>query len=144
MKSKKGCTLTANIKGDSVMATNKLETYRCQLCGNIVGVVHASAGELTCCGQAMALLKENTTEAATEKHIPVVEKVEGGYKVSVGSVSHPMDEKHYIEWIELIADNGYVYRKDLNPGDAPEAVFLTNAATVYARAYCNLHGYWKS
>ncbi len=100
-----------------------LEVYKCALCGNIVEVVHAGDGELVCCGEPMALLTANTVDAAKEKHVPVIEKVAGGYKVKVGSVAHPMEEKHYIEWIELIAD-GKVYRQFLKPGDAPEATFL--------------------
>ncbi|MGD9009920.1 MAG: desulfoferrodoxin, partial [Desulfobacteraceae bacterium] len=96
-----------------------------------------------CCGQPMACLKENTVDAAKEKHVPVIEKIEGGVKVAVGSVAHPMEEKHYIEWIEIVAD-GKTYRQFLNPGDAPEAVFNVEAASVTAREYCNLHGHWKA
>ena len=126
------------------MATKRFQVYRCALCGNTVEIIRENAGELHCCGQAMNLLQENTTEAATEKHIPVVERVDGGYKVLVGSVAHPMLDNHFIEWIELIADGIQVYRKDLKPGEAPEAVFKIEARDVYARAYCNLHGLWKS
>jgi len=124
------------------MATN-LEIYKCDICGNMVEVVHGGAGELTCCGQAMKLLSENTVDAALEKHVPVVEKVDGGVKVTVGAVAHPMEEKHYIEWIEVIAD-GRAYRKFLNPGDVPEAVFLIDASDITAREFCNLHGLWKA
>lgn len=120
----------------------KLGIYKCEVCGNIVEVVHAGGGELVCCGQAMKLCAENTTDAAREKHVPVVEKITGGYKVKVGSVAHPMEEKHYIEWIELLAD-GKAYRQFLNPGAAPEAVFMVEASKVSAREYCNLHGLWK-
>ncbi len=123
--------------------TKKNEVYKCPLCGNIVEVMHTGAGELVCCGQPMDLMAENTVDAAQEKHVPVVEKTGNGYKVSVGSVAHPMEDKHWIEWIELIAD-GKVYRQVLNPGDAPEAEFCVDAAEVTARAYCNLHGNWKS
>ena len=123
--------------------TNKNEVYKCPLCGNIVEVLHTGAGELVCCGQPMDLMAENTVDAALEKHVPVVEKVDNGYKVSVGSVAHPMEEKHWIEWIELVAD-GKVYRQDLAPGQSPEATFCVKAAEVTARAYCNLHGHWKS
>ncbi len=123
--------------------TNKNEVYKCPLCGNIVEVLHTGAGELVCCGQPMDLMAENTVDAALEKHVPVVEKVDNGYKVNVGSVAHPMEEKHWIEWIELVAD-GKVYRQDLAPGKAPEATFCVEAAEVTARAYCNLHGHWKS
>ena len=119
-----------------------LQVYKCSLCGNIVEVVHGGDGELVCCGEPMKLMKENTVDAAKEKHVPVVEKVAGGYKVKVGSVPHPMEDKHYIEWIELVAD-GKVYRQFLKPGQAPEAVFTIDAKNVSAREYCNLHGLWK-
>jgi superoxide reductase len=121
---------------------NRYEVYKCEICGNIVEVLHGGAGELVCCGQPMKLMKENTTDAAKEKHVPVVEKVGGGVKVKIGSVAHPMEEKHYIEWIEIIAD-GKAYRQFLAPGQAPEAIFPVEAANVTAREYCNLHGLWK-
>jgi superoxide reductase len=121
----------------------RLEIYKCELCGNIVEVLHAGKGELVCCGQPMKLYKENTVDAAKEKHVPVVEKAAGGYKVRVGSVAHPMEEKHYIEWIEVIAD-GVAYRYFLKPGAAPEASFKVDATNVTAREYCNLHGLWKA
>ncbi len=98
---------------------------------------------MICCGEPMKLVTENTVDAAKEKHVPVIEKSANGYKVTVGSVSHPMEEKHYIEWIELLAD-GIAYRQFLNPGDAPEALFCVEASSVSAREYCNLHGLWKS
>lgn len=123
--------------------TERLQVYKCGICGNIVEVMHAGAGELVCCGQAMAQVKENTVDAAKEKHVPVVEKTADGFKVKVGSVAHPMEEKHWIEWVELIAD-GKVYRQYLKPGQAPEAVFCIKADTVSAREYCNLHGLWKA
>jgi superoxide reductase len=123
--------------------TKKNEVYKCSLCGNIVEVLHTGAGELVCCGQPMQLMAENTVDAAKEKHVPVIAKVANGYKVMVGSVPHPMEEKHWIEWIELIAD-GKVYRQNLAPGMAPEAVFCVDATAVTAREYCNLHGLWKS
>ena len=121
----------------------RYQIYKCDVCGNIVEVVHGGAGELVCCGQPMKLFTENTVDAAKEKHVPVVEKVDGGYKVKVGSVAHPMEEKHYIEFIEIIAD-GNVYRQYLNPGDTPEAFFAIDADQVTAREYCNLHGLWKA
>ena len=121
----------------------RLEVYKCELCGNIVEVLHEGKGELVCCGQPMKLMKENTVDAAKEKHVPVIEKIPGGYKVKVGSVTHPMEEKHYIEWIELIAD-GEAYRHFLKPGMTPEATFKIDAAKVTAREYCNLHGLWKA
>lgn len=120
----------------------RLEVYKCEACGNIVEVLHGGAGELVCCGQPMVLLVENTVDAAKEKHVPVVEKVAGGFKVKVGDVPHPMEEKHYIEWVEIIAD-GKAYRQFLNPGQAPEATFNIEADQVTAREYCNLHGHWK-
>jgi superoxide reductase len=122
---------------------NTLEVYKCELCGNIVEVLHAGAGELVCCGQPMKRYEENTVDAAKEKHVPVIEKVAEGWKVTVGSVAHPMEEKHYIEWIELIAD-GKAYRQFLTPGQPPEAVFCVEASQVTAREYCNLHGLWKA
>jgi superoxide reductase len=121
----------------------RLDVYKCDICGNIVEVLHAGAGELVCCGQAMNLLVENTEDAAQEKHVPVVETTADGVKVKVGSVAHPMDEKHYIEWIEIIAD-GKSYKQFLNPGEAPEATFNVKAQDITAREYCNLHGHWKS
>ncbi len=121
----------------------KLEIYKCMICGNIVEVLHGGAGELVCCGKEMVLYAENTVDAAKEKHVPVIEKIDGGFKVKVGDVAHPMEEKHYIEWIELLAD-GKAYRQFLNPGDVPEAVFNLSANSVSAREYCNLHGLWKA
>ena len=123
------------------MAKN-LEIYKCEACGNIVEVIHGGGGELVCCGESMILMKENTVDAAKEKHVPVIEKVEGGFKVKVGSVAHPMEAKHFIQWIELQA-NGKSYFQFLKPGDVPEAVFNVTAETVTAREYCNLHGLWK-
>ena len=119
------------------------QVYKCSVCGNIVEVVHASVGELVCCNKPMELLKENTTDAAQEKHVPVIEKTENGFLVKVGSVAHPMEDDHYIEWIELLADNRS-YRKFLKPGDAPQAEFNIKADKVSAREYCNLHGLWKA
>ncbi|TET46538.1 desulfoferrodoxin [candidate division TA06 bacterium] len=121
----------------------RLEIYKCEICGNIVEVLHEGVGELVCCNQPMKLYEENAVDAAKEKHVPVVEKVDGGFKVKVGSVPHPMEDKHYIEWIEVIAD-GDAYRHFLKPGDAPEAVFNIKADKVTAREYCNLHGLWRS
>ena len=123
--------------------TKKLDVYKCEICGNIVEVLHEGKGELVCCGQAMKLNVENTVEASHEKHIPVIEKVDGGIKVKVGSEAHPMLEKHYIEWIEVIAGDK-VCRKFLKPDDAPEAIFPISDDNVIARAYCNIHGLWKS
>jgi superoxide reductase len=119
------------------------QIFKCAKCGNIVEVLHTGAGTLVCCGQPMDIQKENTVDAAAEKHVPVVEKKEKGFKVKVGSTPHPMEEAHYIEWIEILAD-GKVYRKYLKPGDVPEADFCVEAESIVAREYCNLHGLWKS
>ena len=121
----------------------KMEIYKCEACGNIVEVLHAGQGELVCCGSPMKLFKENTVDAAKEKHVPVVEKTADGVTVKVGEVAHPMEEKHYIEWIEIIAD-GSVYRQFLKSGDAPEATFKVTEDQVVAREYCTLHGLWKA
>ncbi|MGA1980227.1 MAG: desulfoferrodoxin [Sedimentisphaerales bacterium] len=120
----------------------KLEIYKCMVCGNIVEVLHGGDGELVCCGQPMENLAEKTADQGKEKHVPVIEKISGGYKVKVGSIPHPMEEKHYIEWIEILAD-GAAYRKFFNPGDAPEAIFNLKANTVTAREHCNIHGLWR-
>ena len=120
-----------------------MQVYKCEACGNIVEVLHGGGGELVCCGEAMKLVTENTVDAAKEKHVPVIEKVDGGFKVKVGSVAHPMEDKHWIEWIEVIAD-GKSCRQDLKPGQAPEAVFAITAEKIVAREYCNLHGLWKA
>ncbi|MEF3169465.1 MAG: desulfoferrodoxin [Deltaproteobacteria bacterium] len=122
--------------------TKRLQVYKCEVCGNMVEMVHDGVGQLVCCGQPMKLMEENTVDAAKEKHVPVVEKTAAGLLVKVGSVAHPMEEKHYIEWIEVIAD-GKAYRQFLKPGDKPEALFCIEAATITAREYCNLHGLWK-
>jgi superoxide reductase len=119
------------------------QIYKCNICGNITEVVHVGGGELVCCGQPMQLIKENTEDAAQEKHVPVIEKTEKGVKVKIGEVPHPMEDAHYIEWIEILAD-GKIYRKYLNPGDSPEAEFEIQADSVTAREYCNLHGLWKA
>ena len=121
----------------------KLEIYKCEVCGNITEVLHGGAGELVCCGKPMKLQAENTVDAAKEKHVPVVEKSDCCVKVKVGSVAHPMEEKHYIEWIEVIED-GEADTRFLKPGDAPEAEFCIEGKDVIARAYCNLHGHWKA
>jgi superoxide reductase len=121
----------------------RLNIYKCEVCGNIVEVMHVGGGTLTCCNQPMKLLMDNTTDAATEKHVPVVEKTAEGLKVKVGSVAHPMQPEHYIQWIEVIAD-GRAYRRFLSPGEPPEAVFEIQAASVTAREYCNIHGLWKT
>ncbi|MCP4646185.1 MAG: desulfoferrodoxin [bacterium] len=120
----------------------RMQVFKCERCGNIVEVLHGSPGELVCCNEPMELLNEKIADSATEKHVPVIEKVESGYKVIVGSTLHPMAEGHYIEWIELNAGES-VFRKYLSPGDAPEAFFATEAIDVSAREYCSIHGLWK-
>jgi superoxide reductase len=125
------------------MAMERLQIYKCDVCGNIVELVHVGGGELVCCGQPMNLQVENTVDAAKEKHVPVIEKTGSGYLVKVGSVAHPMEEKHFIQWVQLIAD-GKAYRQFLDPGGAPEASFDIQADQVSAREYCNLHGLWKA
>ncbi|MBU0671119.1 desulfoferrodoxin [Patescibacteria group bacterium] len=123
--------------------TKKNQVYKCEVCGNIVEMLHEGVGELVCCGQPMNLQKENTVDAAKEKHVPVIEKTDKGVKVKIGEVPHPMEEEHYIEWIQIIAD-GKTFRKYLKPGDAPEAEFCIDAQEITAREYCNLHGLWKA
>lgn len=120
----------------------RLQIYQCMTCGHIIEVLHTGAGTLTCCGQPMQGLEEQTAEAATEKHVPVIEQTDAGISVTVGSVAHPMQEEHFIEWIELLAD-GKAYRQFLRPGSAPEALFDVKADTVSAREFCNVHGLWK-
>jgi superoxide reductase len=121
----------------------RLQIYKCDVCGNIVELVHVGGGELVCCGQPMNLQVENTVDAAKEKHVPVIEKTGSGYLVKVGSLAHPMEEKHWIQWVQLIAD-GKAYRQFLDPGQTPEASFDIQADQVSAREYCNLHGLWKA
>ncbi|NOX26370.1 MAG: desulfoferrodoxin [Deltaproteobacteria bacterium] len=120
----------------------KMEVYKCAVCGNIVEVLHGGKGQLVCCGKPMQLMSENTVDAAHEKHVPVVEKTADGFLVKVGAVAHPMTDEHYIEFIELHTGDK-VYRQFLQPGDAPQASFAIDAAEASARAYCNLHGLWR-
>ncbi|MBN2101282.1 MAG: desulfoferrodoxin [Candidatus Aenigmarchaeota archaeon] len=118
--------------------------YKCEICGNVVEVVHEGAGELVCCGQPMKHMKENTVDAAKEKHVPVIEKIdENRVKVKVGSVGHPMTEDHYIEFIEVVTEDR-VLRKYLKPGEKPEKEFNIKGGTFKAREYCNIHGLWIS
>ncbi|WP_022670370.1 desulfoferrodoxin [Hippea alviniae] len=124
--------------------TKRLQVYKCEICGNIIEVLHEGADALVCCGQPMKLLEEKTADTSTEKHVPFIKREGNAYIVKVGeNTAHPMEENHYIEWIELIVD-GAVYRKFLKPGDAPEAVFeVSEGKEVSAREYCNLHGLWE-
>lgn len=119
------------------------EIYKCEICGNIVETLHSGAGKLICCGKEMKLMKENTVDAAVEKHVPVIEKQGSQVTVKVGSVEHPMEEKHYIEFIEVHTDSK-IYRQYLKPGDKPQAAFEGIGDIKMAREYCNLHGLWKS
>lgn len=121
----------------------KNEIYKCEKSGLMVEVLQDAEGTPMCCGEPMKLLRENTTDGAKEKHVPVVEKIEGGYRVTVGSVEHPMTDAHYIQWIELVTSTG-VLRHNLTPQDKPVAEFKTDATEVEAREYCNLHGLWKA
>ncbi|ARC85823.1 desulfoferrodoxin [Clostridium argentinense CDC 2741] len=124
--------------------TELRQVYKCDICGNMIEVVHAAGGSLVCCGKPMTLKKENTTDAANEKHVPVLEEVDGKVVVRIGSVEHPMTPEHHIEWIELHTEDR-VYRKYLTVDEKPEAVFnITLDKVLYAREYCNLHGLWKS
>jgi superoxide reductase len=120
----------------------RLDIYKCQQCKVMVEVLNGGECDLGCCGQPMAKLTANTVDASKEKHVPVIEKLPDGYKVKIGSVPHPMEEKHYIEWIELLAD-GRAYRQFLKPGVAPEAIFNVKANNVSAREHCNIHGLWE-
>lgn len=121
----------------------RLQVYKCEICGNIVEVLDGGAGTLVCCGEDMVLQAENAVDAAVEKHVPVIEKTDGGIKVTIGSVPHPMETEHYIEWAQLIVGD-VSYRIFLNPGGAPEALFDIPADGITAREYCNLHGLWKA
>ena len=124
--------------------TQQLQVYKCRTCGIIVEVLDDGAGTLVCCGRPMELQEAKTDDVTTEKHVPWVRKTDEGIKVTIGqSALHPMEQKHFIQWIELLAD-GKAYRQFLQPGDPPEAVFAVQADDVTAREYCNLHGLWKS
>ncbi len=122
--------------------TELMQVYKCNVCGNVVEVLHAGAGELVCCGQPMELLEEKTKDEGMEKHVPVIERTDSGVRVKVGSVPHPMEEKHFIEWIQVVA-GGKIYRKFLEPGGKPEAEFRLKAGKIGAREHCNVHGLWK-
>ena len=124
--------------------TERFQIYKCETCGDIIEVLHEGKGDFNCCdGKPMKLMVENTVDASKEKHVPVIEKTASGIKVKVGSTPHPMEEKHYIEWVQIIAD-GKAYRQFLRPGIAPEATFDIKADKVTAREYCNIHLLWKA
>lgn len=122
----------------------KLQVYKCSLCGNVVELTFAGGGPLSCCGKPMNIQKENTTDGSTEKHVPMIEKQANGYLIKVGSVAHPMLDNHYIEWIEVITSDGKCYKKFLKPGDKPEAFFEIKDDKFIVREYCNIHGLWKN
>lgn len=119
------------------------EIYHCDICGNTVEVEFGGKGELVCCGKPMKLVTANTVDAAKEKHVPVIERKDDGVLVKIGSVPHPMVDEHYIVYIEICAD-GILMRKYLKPGQTPEAFFKTDAKTIVAWEYCNVHGLWKA
>ncbi len=123
----------------------KYDVFKCEECGNVVKVLNFGGGTLVCCGQDMVKMDEKTADSTTEKHVPLIEKVEGGFNVTVGSTLHPMLENHWIQWIELIVD-GKRLLQELKPGDEPKAQFCYSCGdpeTVTAREYCNLHGLWR-
>ena len=131
------------------MPVTRLQVFKCEECGNIVEILFGGGALLHCCGSPMTLQEEKTADVTTEKHVPYIEKVEGGYKVKVGqNAAHPMEKEHYIQWIELLVGNR-VYRQYLKPGDAPEACFCDcceeccSETKVSAREFCNVHGHWK-
>lgn len=135
-------TVLSNQETSPVEALERNSIYKCRKCGVMVEVLQGGSCTPECCGEPMKLLKENATDGAKEKHVPVVEKIDGGYRVSVGSVEHPMTPEHYIQFIELVTPDG-ILRRNLTPDDKPVAEFKTDATNVYAREYCNLHGLWK-
>jgi len=121
--------------------TKKLEVYKCEICGNIIEMLHQGAGTLVCCGQEMKLMEEQTADQTLEKHVPVMEKIPSGITAVVGSTLHPMEEKHYIEWIEVVTEKG-ASRKCLKLGDKPESLFKDVEGLEKMREYCNIHGLW--
>ena len=124
--------------------TKKKEIYKCEVCGNIVEVLHNGIGKLVCCGEPMQLQTERKEDSGNEKHVPIIEKTDFGFRIKVGSIEHPMEDGHYIEWIEINTEDGKSGKKFLSPGDKPETKFYVKAENVTARIYCNLHGLWKS
>ena len=120
-----------------------MEIYKCEICGNIIEVVHGGPGKLVCCNKEMKLFEEQTADSTTEKHVPVMERTGDLVKVTVGSVPHPMADAHYVEWIEIVGD-GRMQRKHLKPGEEPVALFLCRSENLVAREYCNVHGLWRA
>ncbi|MFP4105728.1 MAG: desulfoferrodoxin [Phycisphaerae bacterium] len=125
------------------MATQKLEVYKCMVCGIVAEVCDGGAGEMICCGEPMKKMEAKTADSSTEKHVPIIEEVDEGTKVTVGSTLHPMEQQHFIQWIELLVD-GKTFKQYLKPGDEPVAVFPVKGADVSAREFCNVHGLWKA
>ena len=123
--------------------TKLKEVYKCEICGNIVEVLHNGFGELVCCNKTMKLQLEKNVDQGNEKHVPIIEEINGMTKIRIGSVEHPMEEKHFIEWVEISTEKGYS-KKFLSPGEKPNALFLTKAKNIKARAYCNVHGLWTT
>ena len=123
--------------------TQLYQIYKCNVCGDTVEVINAGAGQPYCCGQPMELLVEKTEDVGKEKHVPVVEKQGNELRVKIGEVPHPMEENHYIQWVEVLCDKG-CFKKLLKPGDKPEAFFNVDCTNFMVRIYCNVHGLWKS
>jgi superoxide reductase len=121
---------------------SQLQVYKCSVCGNMVEVIRVGGGDMICCGKPMENLVAKVADQGKEKHVPVVEKANGGIRVKIGSIPHPMEEKHYIEWVEVVTD-GKAYRQFLKPGQAPEAVFNVDASSATIREHCNIHGLWE-
>lgn len=119
------------------------QIFKCNVCGNIVEMVHSGVGELVCCGQPMELKQEKTEDEGMEKHVPIIEKNETGIIVRVGNIAHPMTSEHHIEWIEVITEHR-TYRKRLDLDQEPWAEFFLEAQVLTVRAYCNVHGLWKN
>ena len=125
--------------------TERMQIYKCKVCGNIVEVLHKGAGELVCCNEPMGIQEEKTADFKTEKHVPVAEGTEAGTHIVVGSTPHPMEEEHHIEWIQMITRDGKSVRKFLNAGDKPDADFCEGADSAEGyREYCNVHGLWRA
>lgn len=119
------------------------QIYKCEQCGDMIEVIKEGCGNYSCHGEPMKLLSEQTADYKLEKHVPMIERIQGGFKIIVGSTLHPMEEAHFIEWIEITDDAGRVYRRHLKPGDAPEAIFMVDSENIAAREHCNVHGLWK-
>jgi len=131
--------------------TNQKQIYKCNICGNIIEVLHSGVGELVCCGQPMELISSKTEDEGAEKHLPVIEELppnlcqgKDGFRIKIGEQEHPMEENHYIEWIEINTVDGKSGKKFLKPGEKPESNFYTRMEVTFIRAYCNVHGLWET